>query len=143
MSREAYERARASRDPRKATAVRRGGPREVIDGRGSIDSRAFNERNELVGYTIDVADQHEPAIDVPEGRTRWRSSPGYGFGEVGGIQKRGRLGRNSDLRDLSDAISGRSDFQGNRAGPAVPLSIKLLGALIVILLVILIFLLVF
>lgn len=139
MSREAYERARASRDPRSAARPLRGGDREVIDGRGSIDSRAFNERNVLVGYTVDSRDQHEPAIDHPEGRSRWRSQPGYG---AHGVTGRHPGSRGTDLRSLSDTISGRSDYQGQRSREALPLSIKLLGALIVILLVILIILLI-
>lgn len=133
MSREAYERARASRDVRSATRPLRGGDREVIDGRGSIDSRAFNERNVLVGYTVDSRDQHEPAIDHPEGRSRWRSQPGHGTMAAS---------RKTDLRSLSDTISGRSDYQGQHGREPLPLSIKLLGGLIVVLLVILVVLLV-
>lgn len=139
MSREAYERARASRDARTSTATRRNGDREVIDGRGSIDSRAFNERNELVGYTVNSNDRHDPMIDHPEGRTRWRSHPGQS-GLPG--RRTGAHSRNADLRNLSDTISGRSDYQGQRDRAAVPLSIKLLGGLIVVLLAILVILLI-
>ena len=52
-SMENYERARASRDALSETRRTRTPNREVIDGRGSIDSRAFNETHELVGYSID------------------------------------------------------------------------------------------
>ena len=137
-SRELYERARADRSTDISSIGKRGRNREVIDGRGSIDSRAFNERNELVGYTINASDQHEPMLDLPATRSKWGSTSNRDSGS-GGM----RASRNQDLRRLSDTISGRSDFQGNQSGPAVPASIKILGAIIIVLLVILILILIF
>ena len=121
---------------------RRGREREVIDGRGSIDSRAFNERNELVGYTINRSDRHEPMLDVPANRSKWSSSSGHDRSGPSRRESPQRM-RNQDLRSLSDTISGRSDFQGNSGSQAVPMSIKVLGALITILLIVLIVILVF
>lgn len=138
MSREAYEQARARRDVLSPEASRRTSNREIIDGRGSIDSRAFNERNELVGYTIDENDRHEPAIDTSNPSARWNSHAGQGFGA------NDRRGRMADLGSLSDTISGRSDYKGAKGGLAeVPGSIKFLVVLIVVLLAVLIYLLFF
>ena len=141
-SRDKYERARADRRADASFAGKHGRQREVIDGRGSIDSRAFNERNELVGYTINRADRHAPMLDVPADRSKWGSNPGRGRNGIADTAK-GMRSRNQDLRRLSDTISGRSDFQGNSGTPAVPTSIKVLGALIVVLLLVLIFILIF
>ena len=143
----AYERARADRHTDSSSIGLRGQRREVIDGRGSIDSRAFNERNELVGYTINKADKHEPMLDMPADRSKWGSSsgqiPNNGTQSVRRFFGAGPAGRNQDLRRLSDTISGRSDFQGGRNAPAVPLSIIVLSVLIVVLLLVLIFILIF
>lgn len=138
MSREAYEQERARRDVLSASRQNRTSNREVIDGRGSIDSRAFNEKNELVGYSIDEHDRPDPAVDSTDSPSRWRSHAGQGFALGEG---RGR--RNPDLGSLSDAISGRSDYRSGKPGFAdIPLSIKLLSLLIVVLLVVLVVLLV-
>lgn len=142
-SRESYERERASRIARNNSVALRSGPREVIDGRGSIDSRALNETNALVGYTINDKDRHDPVIDSFDSPTRWSSTAGH----IHGNAKRGRVrthrSRTADLSHLSDTISSRSDFPGNRTGPAVPMSIVVLGGLIVVLLIVLLVLLFF
>ena len=139
MSREAYEQERARRDVLSATRQNRTSNREVIDGRGSIDSRAFNEKNELVGYSIDDRDKPDPLVDSTESTHRWNSHAGQGFLDDG---RRG-LGRNPDLGSLSDAISGRSDYRSAKPGFAdIPLSIKLLSLLIVVLVIVLVVLLV-
>ena len=137
MSREAYEHERARRDVLSSTRTHRTSNREVIDGRGSIDSRAFNERNELVGYSIDETDKPDPMLDTTSSASRWNSQSGQGA--------EGRpLRRNADLGSLSDAISGRSDYRSARPKLAdVPMSIKLLVALIVVLLIVLAVLLLF
>lgn len=139
MSREAYEQERARRDVLSASRQNRTSNREVIDGRGSIDSRAFNEKNELVGYSIDEHDKPDPAIDSTDSPSRWNSHAGQGFG-LGDMRG---LRRNTDLGSLSDAISGRSDYhRSNKPGFAdIPMSIKLLSLLIVVLLVVLVVLL--
>ena len=134
ISREAYEYERARRDVLSSTRQNRTSNREVIDGRGSIDSRAFNERNELVGYSIDETDRPEPALDTTSSSSRWNSQSGHG---------EGRLRRNADLGSLSDAISGRSDYRASKPKLSdIPMSIKLLAALIVVLVIVLVVLLV-
>lgn len=76
---ENYEYQRATRDPLMRAQYGRGGDREVIDGRGSIDSRAFNEHQILVGYTIDERDRHQPDLDSVDSNLRWHSRAGQGF----------------------------------------------------------------
>ncbi len=138
MSREAYEHERARRDVLSATRQNRTSNREVIDGRGSIDSRAFNERNELVGYSIDEHDKPEPLVDSTDSQSRWNSHAGQEFM----TQESRRFRRNADLGSLSDTISGRSDYKAAKPGFAdIPMSVKLLSLLIVVLLVVLVVLL--
>lgn len=138
MSRETYEHERARRDVLSATRQNRTSNREVIDGRGSIDSRAFNERNELVGYSIDEHDKPEPLVDSTDSPSRWNSHAGQEFM----TQESRGFRRNADLGSLSDAISGRSDYKAAKPGFAdIPMSVKLLSLLIVVLLVVLVVLL--
>lgn len=138
MSREAYEHERARRDVLSMTRLNRTSNREVIDGRGSIDSRAFNEKNELVGYSIDDRDKPDPLVDSNDSSSRWNSHAGQGFMSPEGKGAR----RNADLGSLSDAISGRSDYRSAKPGFAdIPLSVKLLSLLIVVLLIVLVVLL--
>lgn len=111
---------------RRDALLHRSGDRELIDGRGSIDSRALNERNELVGYTIDANDAHEPDVDSIESGTKWVSRNGQ------------------DIRSYSDSITSRSDLHGARQGlSSISAPVKVLGILIIVLLIILCFLLFF
>lgn len=140
MSRETYEAARARRDARFPHGAGRTSNRELIDGRGSIDSRAFNENNELVGYSIDKRDKPEPLVDAVEAGSRWSSRGGQGFasGEPRRAAPRGgRASRRQDLDSLSDTISGRAQYGGSKPSPALPKSAVFLIVLIVILLVVL------
>lgn len=141
-SKENFEAERAIRDVFSSHNAGRTSNREVIDGRGSIDSRAFNERNELIGYSIDQQDKPDPLVETPaEHGTRWRSQAGQGFSANGG--NRGLTRRQSDLNRLSDTISGRSDYQSRGPFSSLPTSAKLLILLIIILLGVLIYLLFF
>ena len=63
-SMESYERARASRDALSEARRGRALNREVIDGRGSIDSRTFNESHQISAYSRDDRDRHDPMIDI-------------------------------------------------------------------------------
>lgn len=69
---EHYERERAARDPflRKSTSSKE---RTVIDGRGTIDSRTFNERQEISNRTIDERDKHQPTATTSESTRRWKT----------------------------------------------------------------------
>lgn len=150
LSREAYERERANRDVLSRERQNRTSNREIIDARGSIDSRAFNEKSELVGYSIDGRDKPRPAIDASNPKTKWHSHAGQGFGNApdagasGGIPFPSRRNRKTDLGALSDTISGRSNYTSGKGGLAgTPFFIKALIVLIVVLLGVLIWLLFF
>lgn len=144
MSREQYEQARARRDVLSANRSNRTSNREVIDGRGSIDSRAFNEKNELVGYSIDKADTPEPAIDASNPKTKWHSHAGQGFGA--GHDSNRRLfstnSRSGVLGSISDSISGHADYSNTRRSKSIPTSIKIIGLVILVLIIILVLILV-
>lgn len=144
VSKENFEAERAKRDVFSSRNASRSSNREVIDGRGSIDSRAFNERNELVGYSIDQSDRPDPLVETPaDSNGRWKSQAGQGFSPVtnGGNTMGAR--RPTDLNKLSDTISGRSEYQTKSGFAAIPTSAKFLIVLIIILLGILIYLLFF
>lgn len=139
MSREAYERARARRDVNSQVRQSRTSNRELIDGRGSIDSRAFNEKNELVGYSIDNRDKPEPLIDASSTKGKWHSRAGQGANAVTSDQPMRRgFARREDLGSLSDTISGRSEYSSNTGIASIPLIVKVLVVLIVVLLIVLV-----
>lgn len=143
-SMESYERARASRDALSETRRGRALNREVIDGRGSIDSRTFNESHQISGYSHDDRDRHDPMVDTVTARTNWRSRAGQGFEAApdGGMPAplRPRGSRASDV-GFSGVMSGRANYSAP-SGPlaAVPSFLKVTVPIIVILLVIILFL---
>ena len=142
VSRENIEAERARRDVFSRNPSRTSN-REVIDGRGSIDSRAFNERNELVGYSIDQRDRPDPLVEAPsEQGGRWNSQAGQDFSPTA-TRGTGFSRRQNDLNKLSDSISGRSNYRPKGPIASLPLSAKFLIVLIIILLGILIYLLFF
>ena len=146
-SRESYERARASRDALSETRRSRALNREVIDGRGSIDSRTFNESHQISGYSHDDRDRHDPMIDTVAARTNWRSRAGQGFEAVsdGGVSAplRSRASRASEV-GFSGVMSGRANYSAP-SGPlaAVPSFLKVTVPIIVVLLAIILFLIFF
>lgn len=77
----ASNRSAASERPRGAHSRPRGGSREVIDARGSIDSRTFNETHEISSTTKDARDRHSAELDSIS-HTSWRSRAGQGFDSV-------------------------------------------------------------
>ena len=69
---EHYERQRALRDPfLKNNGLSK--ERTVIDGRGTIDSRTFNEKNEISNRTMDERDQHSPVATPSDAKNRWNT----------------------------------------------------------------------
>ncbi len=146
-SMESYERARASRDALSETRRSRALNREVIDGRGSIDSRTFNESHQISGYSHDDRDRHDPMVDTVAARTNWRSRAGQGFEAVsdGGVSAplRSRASRASEV-GFSGVMSGRADYSAP-SGPlaAVPSFLKVTVPIIVVLLAIILFLIFF
>lgn len=143
-SMESYERARASRDALSETRRGRALNREVIDGRGSIDSRTFNESHQISGYSHDDRDRHDPMVDTVNARTNWRSRAGQGFDAVPDsgaahgvpVPLRPRASRASEV-GFSGVMSGRANYSAP-SGPlaSVPTFLKVTVPIIAILLVI-------
>ncbi|MEY8460494.1 hypothetical protein AALA69_05120 [Eggerthellaceae bacterium 24-137] len=143
-SMESYERARASRDALSETRRGRALNREVIDGRGSIDSRTFNESHQISGYSHDDRDRHDPMVDTVSARTNWRSRAGQGFdavpdsGAAHGMPAplRPRASRASEV-GFSGVMSGRANYSAP-SGPlaSIPTFLKVTVPIIAILLVI-------
>lgn len=152
-SMESYERARASRDAFSDARRARTLNREVIDGRGSIDSRAFNETHELVGYSIDDRDRPQATVDdsFSESRSRWHSRAGQGFSSSPDTRSsRSRAGqqrqRRSGVGFSGGVVSGRANYTAPRSGilgfiASLPLFLKIAIPVIIVLAIILIVLL--
>lgn len=132
---------------RRARAERQGGrsgSRELIDARGSIDSRAFSERREIVGYTIDERDRHDPILDnSAESSTRWRSRDRYQVNHQN-ISSNGGRRRSSHPTQIGlqgGSMGNRRNFAAS-SKTGMPLFVKVAIPVIVILVVILVFLLI-
>ena len=139
---ESYERARASRDALSETRRGRALNREVIDGRGSIDSRTFNESHQISAYSRDDRDRPDPMLDTVSARTSWRSRAGQGFDAApeGGMGTHGLPLRPRSAGNVGfsgGVMSGRADY-GAPAGPlaGIPLFLKVTIPIIVILLIV-------
>ena len=124
---EHYERERAARDPfLKSTSL--SGERMVIDGRGTIDSRTFNERQEISNKVMDERDKHDPEATTTGARTRWQTHSAKADGPAHASTKSLKM---FDLK-RSSAGQSYSDF---------PPFVKAAIPIIIILLLIVIFLL--
>lgn len=58
--------------------------RDLIDARGSIDSRTFNEEGRISSIAKDKRDRHAPSAESDFSKNRWRSHSG-GIGFSGGV----------------------------------------------------------
>lgn len=147
-SQESYERARASRDALSEERRSRALNREVIDGRGSIDSRTFNESHQISGYSRDDRDRPDPMLDTVSSRTNWRSRAGQGFEASPdtashGLPLRPRDMRGSGVGFSGGVMSGRADYAASSSrGAGIPLFLKISIPIIAILLVVIIVLLI-
>ncbi|MDO4289693.1 MAG: hypothetical protein Q4C41_00490 [Eggerthellaceae bacterium] len=145
-SMESYERARASRDALSASRAGRSTNREVIDARGSIDSRAFNEQGELVGYTTDERDKPRAAVDDSFTQTRWHSRAGQGFSDVpdsGARRRGGAAPRGEGVGFSGGVMSGRAQYAAPKGGirgafASLPLFVKIAIPVIVALVIVLV-----
>lgn len=110
--------------------------REVIDARGSIDSRTFNETHEISSIARDARDRHDPSLDTISHKT-WYSRAGQGFD---GVPDAGASANQPPLRSMRSrsvgfnggVMSGKSDYPGTTR--RVP--ILLIAGLVVILILI-------
>lgn len=132
ISRDGYEREREMRDALSVQRSARTTNREVIDGRGSIDSRAFNEMHRLSGYSVDESDKPDPMIDTSNPKAKWRSHAGEGGAS------HVRLNRRMDLGSLSDTISGSANYGRASAFSSLPPFVKIAVPVLVILVIILV-----
>ena len=144
-SEERYARERASRDALSANRISRSVNRQLIDARGSVDSRAFSEYDELVGYSVDEADRPDPYVDSSNGTSRWKSHAGQGFDGTRDrskapsiASKRQPVNRGLGLGSLTDAISGHDSYGNPKSGLAgLPVYVKIAIPVIVVLVIIL------
>lgn len=131
VSRDGHERERDVRDALSAQRVARTTNREVIDGRGSIDSRAFNEMNKLVSYSVEESDKPDPYIDTSNPKAKWRSHAGDG------ASARPRVDRRIDLGSLSDSISGSANYGKGSAFSSLPPFVRIVVPVLIILIIVL------
>ena len=124
---EHYERERAARDPfsKQGTLSKE---RTVIDGRGTIDSRTFNERQEISNKTMDSRDQHGPEATTTTGKNRWKTHS----------SKEG-VPAHASTKTLKTLDFDRTNFGGSFS--ELPQFVKFAIPVIIILLLIVIFLL--
>lgn len=145
-SAERYERNRASRDALAGNRISRSPNRRLIDARGSVDSRAFSEYDQLVGYSVDESDRPQPFVDASNPKSKWRSHAGQGFDGTRdrsiGASMQGRpqaMNQGLNLNSLSDAISGKDAYGNPKNGIAgLPAFVKIAVPVIVVLIIILI-----
>ena len=91
--------------------------RELIDARGSIDSRTLNEEGRISSVVKDARDRHDAYVQGGYSGSRWRSHAG-GVGFSGGV------------------LSGGSDYgRSDRRGEGIPAFFKVALPVIAILLV--------
>lgn len=69
---EQYEKERASRDALQGESPR-SSERTLIDGRGTIDSRTFNEQQIISNKTINDQDKHDPLVVSSDSKNRWNT----------------------------------------------------------------------
>lgn len=138
-SRDAFDYEREARDIFSSSRnAARTTNREVIDARGSFDSRAFSEYDRIVSYSINEEDKPVPRVNSTLSKSRWRS---HGRESV---QKDKRVSRRFDLGSLSDSISGKSVYGKPQQGySSLPLFARIAIPVLAVLLVVLIYLMFF
>ena len=124
---EHYEKERAARDPfTRSSAPSK--ERKVIDGRGTIDSRTFNERQEISNKTIDDRDKHDPEATTTGARNRWKTHSSKADGPA-----------HASTKTLKTLDLGRTNLAGSFS--ELPQFVRWSIPVIIILLLIVIFLL--
>lgn len=119
---EHYERERAVRDPYQPRNLR-SGERTVIDGRGTIDSRAFNEQDIITNRAVAEEDKHEATLTTTTARERWKTHQDSFSKNAPSI---GQVGQNSTLSAFKE----------------LPIFFRVVIPIIVILIIIVIYLLI-
>lgn len=137
QSRDTFERERTRRDALSGQHSMRTTNREVIDARGSIDSRAFSEMNRLVGYSVEEEDRPDPMVDATNPKAKWHSHAGQGFANDAQMRANRRL----DLGKISDTVSGSAEYGRGAHGfsslpPFVRIAIPVIAILAIVLLIV-------
>lgn len=104
--------------PGVGSAADRGRPgRELIDARGSIDSRTFNEEQRISSIAKDARDRHAASVETPNSRNHWHSRSGRGTrSAAGGIKQPALRGKASMPKQPSgigftrSVLSGPADY---------------------------------
>ena len=127
------------------SSVRRSVPgRELIDARGSIDSRTFDEEHRISPVAKDDRDRHAASVDVISSRTHWHSrssqSARTAFGDTRRLPTRGAKTapkQQSGVGFTRSVLSGPADYTppSKLSSSNVPV-IKIVAAAAIILLVI-------
>lgn len=92
--------------------------RDLIDARGSIDSRTFNEEGRISSVAKDKRDRHAPSAESDFSKNRWRShSGGVGFSD-------GVLSGGADYGKPENRFSGTPVF--------FKITVPIIGVLVVI-----------
>lgn len=122
---EQYERERQARDPYSSKRVSNNN-RIVIDARGTIDSRAFDEKQIISRKAIDDRDKHDPFISTTLSTNRWKTKK-----QQQEVISQGN-GKTKSSLNFSD--------EDNKGGfSSLPQFVKVAIPIIVILIIILIF----
>lgn len=143
MSRESYERARAMRDALSIEHQNRSPNRELIDARGSVDSRAFSEHDQLIGYSINRADRPDPYLEDAgdKRKTHWHSSSGDDARLSKGIGKGAATSVAPNPRSKKLYANKSNRLFGHNDRNSVPAFVKIAVPVIIVLAVILYFIL--
>lgn len=138
ISQESYERARAMRDALSIEHQNRSPNRELIDARGSVDSRAFSEHDQLVGYSINRADCPDPYVESGGNRhnTHWHSNDGEGRGSARFSNNPG-IGSLPSMRGKKLYASSNNHLFRNNSRSSIPAFVKIAVPVIIVLAVIL------
>ena len=91
--------------------------RELIDARGSVDSRTFDEERRISPVAKDDRDRRAARVDVIDARTHWHSrSSQTTRGASGGMQRLSNRGakvapkRQSSIGFTRSVLSGPADY---------------------------------
>ena len=132
--------------PSVGSAANRGRPeRELIDARGSIDSRTFNEEQRISSVAKDARDRHAASVETTNARHHWHSRSGRDArSAAGGIKQPALRGKASMPKQPSgigftrSVLSGPADYATSDKFSAsnVPLFFKVAIPVIIILIIV-------
>ena len=118
--------------------------RELIDARGSIDSRTFDEERRISPVAKDDRDRHAASVDVISSRTHWQSRSNQGARSTSGDMRRLSVRgakvapkQQSSVGFTRSVLSGPADYTPpSKLQPSNASAIKTAGVAAIILLAI-------